>query len=443
MKGSNYEIRVGLFAFFALILLVWGWAWLKSFTLFTQPQRFTAQFSDIAGLSRSATVNVQGVRVGTVEYIDFVNNPQQPEHNRKINVHIKISDSSIVVPEGSHISIQTLGLVGAKYIEISLPRDAAGNVINGRPLTADDVLVPPAVEEPVRVELVMNHVASKVDDIVSSIDTQQAAKAIDNLSQATAKLNKNMDQFKAAAQSVTNASNRLSETAGKFGHTADNATVATERAGSFFADGDKAMRNVSDLAVDARGTTRKLNKMLDNPNFSSDLKETMAQARQTAETIRATIGDLSKTLQDQNLREQVLSSLTHLENSTNNIRASLDTVNKLANDQGVRGDLKDIVHNARAAVAQAAEIMNQPDLKTNICATLNKVRSAADNVDVTSRQIQEILSKRAPLLQLLFGHPGKIIPPSKPTNPTCPPKKVIWQIKQPVAPAAAPATTSP
>src|SRR5262245_55431413 len=129
MDTAKYEVRVGLFALFALILLVWGWSWLKSFSLFYQPQRFTAQFSDVAGLSRNATVNIQGVRVGTVEYMEFVTDPQHPEHNDKINVHLKITDSTVQVPEGSHISIQTLGLVGAKYIEIVLPRDAAGNVI--------------------------------------------------------------------------------------------------------------------------------------------------------------------------------------------------------------------------------------------------------------------------------------------------------------------------
>jgi phospholipid/cholesterol/gamma-HCH transport system substrate-binding protein len=422
MERTNYEVRVGLFALFALILLVWGWAWLKSFSLFSQPQRFTAQFSDVAGLSRSAPVNVQGVRVGTVDYIEFVNNQQQPEHNRKINVHIKITDSSIVVPEGAHISIQTLGLVGAKYIEIMLPKDAAGNIIGGRPLTADDVVVPPAVEEPVRVELVVNRVASKVDDIVSSVDTQQAAKAIDNLSQATAKLNKNMDQFKQAAVSVTKASDQISATAGKFGRVADNATTATERAGTFFADGDKTMRNVSELAADARGTTHKLNKLLDNPNISSDLKETMAQARQTAETIRATMSELSNTLKDKDLREQVLSSLTHLETATNNIHSSLETLSKLAGDKELRGDVKYIVQNAKEAMHLASSILNQPDVKGNFCATLNKIHAAADNVDVAARQLQEIMSKRAPLLQMMFGRPGKV-PPKQPDNPACPPKK--------------------
>jgi phospholipid/cholesterol/gamma-HCH transport system substrate-binding protein len=420
-KRSLDETRVGLFTLFALILLVWGWGWLKSFSLFSQPQRFTAQFGDVAGLSRNATVNIQGVRVGTVEYMEFVHDKQHPEHNSKINVHVKITDSTVQVPEGSHISIQTLGLVGAKYIEIVLPHDAAGNVITGRPLGPNDVLVPPVVEEPVRVELVINRVASRIDDIVSSIDTQQAGRALNNLSQATAKLNKNMDRLQDAAESVKTASQDISATANKFGSTADNATIASERASSFFATGNHTMENVSELANEFRGTSRKVNKLLDNPAFSGDMKEAITQARQTAEVIRGAINDVGTTLKDKELRTEVVSALSHLETSTNNIKNSLQTLDKISGDQGLRSDLKDVVSNARAAMNQASTLLNQPDFKANVCATLNKVRAAASNIDVASRQVQQVLNKRAPLLHMLFGRPGAKPAPT-PDDPSCSPK---------------------
>jgi phospholipid/cholesterol/gamma-HCH transport system substrate-binding protein len=445
MDRTNYQTNVGLFALIALILLLYGWGWLKSFSLFSQPQRFTAQFSDVAGLSKNATVNIQGVRVGTVEYMEFVNDPKHPEHNAKINVHLKITDSTIQVPEGSHVSIQTLGLVGAKYIEIVLPRDAAGNVIKGRPLGPNDVLVPPAVEEPVRVELVMNRVASRIDDIVGSIDTQQASKAFNNLSQATAKLNKNMDKLKDVAESVQTASDDVATTANKFGKTADSASIATERAATFFKTGDETLHSIDETSDEFRGTARRVNKLLENPNLTGDLKEAIAEARKTAETIRGAMGDLEKTLQDKDLRAQVLDLLTHLEKSTENVKASLETVNKLAGDQGLRSDIKDIVHQAKEAISEADSLVHEPDFKSNICATLNKVRTAADNIDVAARQIQQVLDKRAPLLQMLFRRPGKK-PPHTPDNPNCAPVLKAPKVLVPVpvqTPVTAPAPGSP
>lgn len=402
MKDSaKQEVIVGVFVLIALIFLTYGWTWLKSFSLFQKPQRFTAEFSDVAGLSRNATVNFQGVRVGTVELMEFT-----PE--KKILVHIKITDPTALITRGSKISIQTLGLVGAKYIEITLPRDASGKPIEAPALTSSDIVRPPDVQEPVRVELVMNRVASRVDEIVSSIDTAAASEAINNLNSAARKLDKNMDRLKDAASSVQTASNNIATTSSKFGSTAENATRAAESARTFFNNGNVTIKDIDILARDFRTTSSRVNKLLDNPNFSGDLRETMAQARQTAETVRAAIGDVNTTLRDKPLRDEVVGILQRLQNSTENIRTSMEIVNKISADQGLRNDLKEVVTQAKQAMAQANQILGDPSFKEDLRTTMTKVRNAASNVDTASKQIQQVLGKRAPLLQMLFGRPGKI-----------------------------------
>src|SRR5262249_54452137 len=67
----NYEVRVGMFTMFALIILFWGWGWLKSMALFQKTQHFTVQFHDVAGLNKSAPVNINGVRVGIIEDLEL------------------------------------------------------------------------------------------------------------------------------------------------------------------------------------------------------------------------------------------------------------------------------------------------------------------------------------------------------------------------------------
>jgi ABC-type transporter Mla subunit MlaD len=411
MQGKNdNSAKVGLFALFALFALVYGWSWLKSFSLFNNPQRFAAEFSDVAGLSRNATVNVQGVRVGTVEFMEFV----QP--TKKIRVHLKITDPTATVPQGSKVSIQTLGLVGAKYIEINIPRDASGNAIQAAPIANGTVLRPPDVQDPVRVELVMNRVASRVDELVSSIDTAAASEAINNLNQASVKLNNNMDRLKDAATSVQSASNSIANTSARFGTTADNASAAATSANQFFSSGNATMRDIQVLARDFRGTSTRVNKLLDNPNFSGDLRETMLQARQTAETVRGAMGDLNTTLKDKQLRDEVIAILQRLQNSTENIRTSMEIVNKISADQALRSDLKDVVRGAKEAMQEASTLLGDPAFKENLGATMQRVRSAATNVDIASKQIQNVLGKRAPLLQMLFGKPGKITPDMIPPN---------------------------
>jgi phospholipid/cholesterol/gamma-HCH transport system substrate-binding protein len=425
MQQDRATIIVGFFALGAMLMFMYGWAWLKSFSLFQQPQRFIARFDDVAGLNNSAPVSVQGVRVGTIEALTFT-----PE--KKIDCHIKITNQTIKVPRGVDISIQTIGLVGAKYLEITLPRDASGNAINAEPLTQADVLAPPGqgdpklgvVHNPVRVEVIVNNVAKRVDEIVANIDTESAKHAINNLSAASGKLNWIMDKLSDVADSVQVASRNISATSFKFGHTADTADVAGARAERFFNKGEQAFSDVGALARDLRGTSGKVNKLLDNPQFSGDIRETMVQARQTAETVRGAIGDFSTTLQDKQLRTEVLDSLTRLQQATENIRTSMQMVDKISADQTLRTDLKDIVKDAREAVTQANTLLNEPGFKADLKTTMRKVQNAADNIDVASKQVQQVLNKRAPLLHMIFGRPGKITPQTCDPTPPCPPGKI-------------------
>lgn len=401
-ENKDVAARAGVFVMGALAMLVYGWSWLKSFSPFDKPQRFAAEFQDIAGLSRNSTVNVQGVRVGTVEFVEFT----QPD--RKILVHIKITDPTAHVPEGSKVTIQTLGLVGAKYVEIVVPRDANGNAIQAPEIANGSVLKPPQVENPTRVELIANRVATRIDEIVSSIDTSAAGQAISNLNSAANKLNKNMDKLKDAANSVQTASSNIANTSARFGKTADNATVAASRASSFFQQGNVTLQDIDAVARDFRGTSGRLNKLLDNPNASSDLKSMMQQARQTAETVRSAMADINTTLKDKEVRGDVMSVLQRLQTSTENIRHSVETINKIGTDQGLRSDLRDIVTKANEAMNKASTLLGDPAFKDNAVSTMTKVRQAATDVDIASKQIQQVLNKRAPLIQMLFGRPGKI-----------------------------------
>ena len=385
------------------MLLVFGWSWLKSFSLFNQPQRFTVRFSDVAGLSNNATINVQGVRVGSVEFINFVDAGAE---GKMVDVHLKITNGTLRVPKGAVITIQTLGMVGAKYIECTLPihtADKSGP--EWQPLTDADTV---RGVDPVRVEMVLNNVATKVSDVFSRIDTQKASNTFNNLSAASEKLNKNMDRLARVSDSVNTATHDISVAAVKFGKTADGADIVTRDASKFFRSGDRTFNSVTAVADDFRTTSSRINKLLDNPNFSGDLRETMVQARATADTISNAMKDFNVTLQDKPLREEILAILTRLQASTENIRQSMETVNKISGDEKLRADLKEIVQTAKEAMAQANNILGDPNFKEDLRSTIVKVRGAATNVDIAAQQMRQVLNKRAPLLQMLFGRPGKV-----------------------------------
>lgn len=392
-QTAKYEVIVGAFALVAIIILIMFWGWLKSFS-FDKPQRFTARFSDVAGLPNSATISLQGLRCGNVESIEFT-------PDKMIDVHLKVTLPNVRVPQGADVTIQTIGLVGAKYIEIGLPPGTASN-----PPIAEGTLVRGV--DPPRTELVLNRVATKLDEIFKGVSAADSKEAIKSINAAAVKLNKNMDKMSTGMDSVQSAAQDFGVASKRFAITADKASVAMGGADTFFHSGSRTLDSVREVAVDFRATSGRLRKLMDNPNFSGDLRETMRMAKQTAETVAGAMSNLSTTLQDKPLRDEMINILSKMQQSTENIHKSMQILNKVSADDELRADLKVMLKSARDAMDKANNILGDPSMKGDVRSTLTRVRDAATNVDIASKQLQQVLNKRSPLLQMLFARPGKL-----------------------------------
>ncbi|WP_121356126.1 MlaD family protein [Flavisolibacter nicotianae] len=110
MKLSN-EVKVGLLAIAAILILVIGFNFLKGKSVFSKPFVLYARFPDIGGLSKSNQVKINGLNVGTVA--EFV--PADKEVNSIIvELHV---DKAIAIPRNS-IAIIDGSLLGSPYINI-------------------------------------------------------------------------------------------------------------------------------------------------------------------------------------------------------------------------------------------------------------------------------------------------------------------------------------
>ena len=117
MNPRVNEARVGLFVVFSLILLGVLILSLSSQSgLFRRTYSIKTSFNNVQGLVEGAPVRLQGRDIGLVEKIYFA-----PGFNEKpIDVVLQI-DKSIEsrVRENSLATIQTMGLLGDKYVEIT------------------------------------------------------------------------------------------------------------------------------------------------------------------------------------------------------------------------------------------------------------------------------------------------------------------------------------
>lgn len=110
MKISN-EVKVGLLAIAAIIILVIGFNFLKGQSVFSKPFVLYARFPNIGALEKSNQIKINGLAVGTVH--NFV--PADKEVNSIIvELHV---DKGIAIPKNS-LALIDGSVLGAAYINI-------------------------------------------------------------------------------------------------------------------------------------------------------------------------------------------------------------------------------------------------------------------------------------------------------------------------------------
>jgi phospholipid/cholesterol/gamma-HCH transport system substrate-binding protein len=384
----NFEARVGLFTVIAVLMLMYGWSWLHGLSIFHPPQLFVVEFHDVAGLNNNATVQVNGVRVGTVNKLTLIK-------KGLVEVELKINtEGDFAIPEKSLFTIQTVGLVGAKYVEVTLPDDQAHmtKIAQGEHVKGED---------PVRVELVMNKLGTSLGKI--------------DFAGVEGRLSTNMERLAKAADSVQTAADR-------FGGISDDAKGAAKSANQFFARGTSSFDRIDEVANNSHGalrqftstaqdwdtTSRKLNRILDNPALAGDLKETMAKAQATAQSIQSSVHELTSMVQNSQNKQDLLLALQRLSDSTENVKKSVQVVQTLAGDKGMRTELRQMLSDARQTMDKVDTVMAQPMFGPDLRNAINNVNTAAIDLDAVTKQMHKVMQEKRPLLKMMFGRPGYI-----------------------------------
>ncbi len=134
---TKLEMKVGIFVFIGLVILVIFILSIGGFKTWSSGYYININFNFVNGVKIGAPVRFAGVDVGEVKKIklEFV-----PEQSRS-NVHLIVWVRDIVkIPADSSVWVNTLGLLGEKYIEIMPGKDYANYLKNNQLLTGVDPL---------------------------------------------------------------------------------------------------------------------------------------------------------------------------------------------------------------------------------------------------------------------------------------------------------------
>ena len=141
---SKLELKVGIFVFTGLLVLAVFILSIGDFKTMTTGYELNFIFNFANGVKIGAPVRFAGVDIGEVKAIDFVYSADDPKPKVRIVCSI---NNDIKVPVDSSIWVNTLGLLGEKYIEIMPGKEfnntltPKGSLVGVDPIPMQDVSV--------------------------------------------------------------------------------------------------------------------------------------------------------------------------------------------------------------------------------------------------------------------------------------------------------------
>jgi phospholipid/cholesterol/gamma-HCH transport system substrate-binding protein len=132
---SKVELKVGLFVAAGLAILIVFVLLIGDFKNRVSAYNVSFQFNFINGVRNGAPVRFAGVDVGQVTKINIV--PSPADHTTKIMI-VGIVRNDIKIPVDSQVWVNTLGILGEKYIDIMPGKNYGDFVPAGATMIGND-----------------------------------------------------------------------------------------------------------------------------------------------------------------------------------------------------------------------------------------------------------------------------------------------------------------
>lgn len=132
---TKLELKVGIFVFIGLVILVTFVLLIGDFKTWTSGYPINFIFNFVNGVKIGAPVRFSGVDVGEVKDIKFIFIPE--ENKIKVNM-VGWVKKEVKVPIDSSVWVNTLGLLGEKYIEVMPGKDYENYISTNQSLVGND-----------------------------------------------------------------------------------------------------------------------------------------------------------------------------------------------------------------------------------------------------------------------------------------------------------------
>ena len=213
------EIKTAILVIASILLFIWGYSFLKGRDLLTNYKTFYVQYDNVEGLVNSAPVTINGLTVGKVNEIKFLDATGKIQVSLQINSDFPFSKSSIA-------SIYEPGLIGGKQIMIT-PNFKDNSVAETGMILKGDVkpgLTSLVAERLTPLQEKVEKMVASADDLLKNVNSILDAKTKQSLKSSIVSLDSTLIQFKKASKNVNE---MLAENKGKFNSTMTNVDKAS------------------------------------------------------------------------------------------------------------------------------------------------------------------------------------------------------------------------
>lgn len=197
MKFSR-EVKTAILAIGTILLFIFGYSFLKGTNLLDKNRMFFVTYDNVEGLAKASPVTINGLTVGKVNNIEFLNN------QGTLLVSFSIKEPNFEFSKNSSVRIYSSGLLGGKSLGLFPKYDLKNMAVSGDTLVGsveDDMLV--AVTKALGpLEDKVNSTLATLDVLLLSVTELLDQKTRTNLQSAISNLNTTMVSLNGASSTL-------------------------------------------------------------------------------------------------------------------------------------------------------------------------------------------------------------------------------------------------
>ena len=251
-KKFSKEVIIGITVLAALLILFFGINYLKGINLFKAANYYYASYTNVAGLTISSPVKLNGFNVGLVREMKY-------EYDNPGHVLVELSlDKQLRIPEGS-VAVLCVDLLGTASIDLILADNQnfidIGDKIQG--------ITPSGLMETVSNDIMpsVSSIMPKIDSLLTSINLLVSdpalTKSVRRLDNITANLETTSSQLAQMTKTLNPAMSNVSSVVENLNDITNNLNDITQELNN--APIDSTLNNLNTVASNAKELTNKLN----------------------------------------------------------------------------------------------------------------------------------------------------------------------------------------